>query len=238
MKLPEAVYFEYHTDSAAARANRLRAAVLGANDGIVSVAALVVGVAGASGGSNQIFITGLAGLLAGALSMAVGEYVSVSSQKDTEIALLEKERFELDNFPEHELTELADIYEKKGLSRETAEVVAKELTTHDAFGAHAEAELQLDPNDRTSPVQAAVASAVSFLAGALIPFVAILWPPAPLKIPVTFGAVLVALLITGIVSARVSGAPMLKVTTRVVVGGMLAMLITFGIGKLFGVTTV
>lgn len=236
MKLSEAAYFEYHKDSAAARANWLRAAVLGANDGIVSLAALVVGVTGATDASNTIFVTGLAGLLAGALSMAVGEYVSVSSQKDTEIALLEKEQFELDNFPEHELTELADIYEKKGLRRETAELVAKELTAHDAFGAHAEAELQLNPSERTSPWQAAFASAASFVAGALIPFVAILLPPAALKIPVTFGAVLVALLITGIVSARVSGAPVLKVTSRVVIGGMLAMFITFGIGKLFGVT--
>ncbi|MEY3784063.1 MAG: hypothetical protein RLZZ230_385 [Candidatus Parcubacteria bacterium] len=235
MKLPESIHFEYHEQSAAARSNWLRAAVLGANDGIVSLAALVVGVAGAADGSSHIFITGLAGLLAGALSMAVGEYVSVSSQKDTEIALLNKERLELENFPDHELAELADIYEKKGLSRATAEIVAKELTDHDVYGAHVEAELHLDPDERTNPWHAAVASASSFVVGALIPFVAILLPPDSLKIPVTFGAVLIALLITGIVSARASGAPVLKVTSRVVVGGMLAMLITFGIGSLFGV---
>lgn len=237
MKLSESAHYEYHGESAASRSNWLRASVLGANDGIVSLAALVVGVAGAAGGSSHLFITGLAGLLAGALSMAVGEYVSVSSQKDTEIALLHKERLELENFPEHELAELTDIYEKKGLSRATAEIVAKELTAHDAFGSHVEAELNLNPDERTNPWHAAVASAASFVAGALIPFIAILLPPPALKIPVTFGAVLIALLITGVVSARVSGAPLLRVTGRVVVGGMLAMLITFGIGTLFGVST-
>jgi vacuolar iron transporter family protein len=208
---------------------------LGANDGIVSLAALVVGVAGASDSSHTIFVTGLAGLLAGALSMAVGEYVSVSSQKDTELALLEKERFELEHYPEEELAELAGIYEKKGLSRATAEMVAKELTAHDAFGAHVEAELKLDPHERTNPLQAAFASAASFIAGAVIPFIAILLPPASIKIPVTFASVLVALVATGIISARVSGAPVLKATSRMVAGGILAMLITFGIGSLFGV---
>jgi vacuolar iron transporter family protein len=235
MKLPTDTHFEYHQDSAASQSNWLRAAVLGANDGIVSLAALVVGVAGASDSTNTIFVTGLAGLLAGALSMAVGEYVSVSSQKDTEIALLEKERFELEHYPDQELAELAGIYEKKGLSRATAEIVAKELTAHDAFGAHVEAELKLDPHERTNPLQAAFASAASFIAGAVIPFVAILLPPASIKIPVTFVAVLIALVATGIISARISGAPVLKATSRMVAGGILAMLITFGIGTLFGV---
>jgi len=235
MNPSEKAYFEFHQDSASSRSNWLRAAVLGANDGIVSIAALIVGVAGATSESSTIFVTGLAGLLAGALSMAVGEYVSVSSQKDIEIALLAKEKYELDNFPEQELKELADIYEKKGLSRATAEVVAKELTEHDAFGSHAEAELHLDPEERTSPMHAAIASAASFVAGAIIPFVAVLVPPAPLKIPVTFAAVFVALVVTGVVSARVSGAPVVRVTMRVVIGGMVAMMITFGIGALFGV---
>jgi VIT1/CCC1 family predicted Fe2+/Mn2+ transporter len=161
----------------------------------------------------------------------------VSSQKDIEIALLAKEKYELDNFRDEELKELADIYEQKGLNRTTAEMVAKELTEHDAFGSHAEAELHLDPKERTSPIHAAIASATSFVAGAIIPFVAVLIPPASLKLPVTFAAVLVALVITGVVSARVSGAPTLRATTRVVVGGMLAMMITFGIGSLFGVKT-
>lgn len=237
MKPSETAYYEFHKDSASSKANWLRAAVLGANDGIVSLAALVVGVAGATSESNTIFLTGLAGLLAGALSMAVGEYVSVSSQKDIEVALLDKERFELDHFADKELEELVGLYEEKGLSRATAEIVAKELTAHDAFGSHAEAELHLDPKERTSPIHAAIASAASFVAGAAIPFVAILLPSAPLKIPVTFAAVLGALVITGMVSAKVSGAPALRVTTRVVVGGMLAMAVTFGIGTLFGVKT-
>ena len=235
MKLPESLHTEYHGDSSAARSNWLRAGVLGANDGIVSLAALVVGVAGATDASGHILITGIAGLLAGALSMAVGEYVSVSSQKDTEMALLAKERFELENYPDHELKELADIYEKKGLSRDTADMVAKELTAHDAFAAHVEAELRLHPEERTNPWHAAVASAASFVAGAVIPLIAIMLPPATLRIPITFAAVLVALLITGVLSARFSGAPTLKVVVRVVAGGMLAMLITFGIGTLFGV---
>jgi VIT1/CCC1 family predicted Fe2+/Mn2+ transporter len=216
--------------------NWLRAAVLGANDGIVSVAALVVGVAGATNSTNSIFIVGIAALLAGALSMSVGEYVSVSSQKDTEKAYLEKERFELENFPEEELEELATIYQKKGLTRETALVVAKELTANDAFAAHADAELGINPNELTNPTHAAFASAIAFTLGAIIPLLAITIPPASIRVPITFAAVIVALILTGLVSAHIGGARKTRATIRVVLGGILAMTITYGVGQLFGVT--
>jgi VIT1/CCC1 family predicted Fe2+/Mn2+ transporter len=225
---------EPHADANGEQSNWLRAAVLGANDGIVSIAALVVGVAGATD-SSHIFIVGIAGLLAGALSMAVGEYVSVSSQRDTEKALLAKEIFELENYPAEELEELTKIYEKKGLGRSTAEIVARELTKHDALAAHAESELNIDPDDLTNPWHAAIASGASFTVGALIPLLAIILPPDSVRIPITFIAVVVALIITGVLSARVSGARVSTVTLRIVAGGIVAMIITFGIGKLFGV---
>ena len=227
---------EFHTDKTGAQLNWLRAAVLGANDGIVSVAALVVGVAGATTSPDFIVAAGVAGLLAGALSMAAGEYVSVSTQRDTEKALLEKERSELANEPEKELAELASLYEAKGMSTSTATLVAKELTAHDAFAAHVDAELNIDPHDLTNPWHAAFSSAVAFLAGAIIPLVAIAVPPASIRIPVTFASVLVALAITGVLSAQVGGAGKAKATLRVVLGGALAMAITFGVGKLFGST--
>ena len=237
MRLPENAHRELHPEPSASRLNWLRAAVLGANDGIVSIAALVVGVAGATDSLGAILISGIAGLTAGALSMAVGEYVSVSSQRDTELALMEKEREELERFPVEELEELTTIYEKKGLTRSTAETVAKELTASDAFGAHAEAELGIQPGELTNPWHAAFASAASFIAGAIIPLIAITLPPASMRILVAFIAVVVALLITGIISARVSGARVHVVATRVVAGGALAMAITFGIGWLFGMQT-
>jgi VIT1/CCC1 family predicted Fe2+/Mn2+ transporter len=218
--------------------NWLRAAVLGANDGIVSVAALVVGVASATSSSSSILIVGIAGVLAGALSMSVGEYVSVSSQKDVEMAYLEKERFEVENFPEEELEELTQIYEKKGLKRETAMLVAQELTEKDVFAAHADAELNIDPNALTNPAQAAIASALSFAAGAIIPLLAITLPPASVRIPIEFAAVLVALVITGYWSAQVSGTGKTRAILRVVIGGVIAMIITFGVGHLFGLTHV
>lgn len=228
------VHHELHTGSRT-KLNWLRAAVLGANDGIVSVAAIVVGVAGASNSAGFILTAGVAGLVAGALSMAVGEYVSVSTQRDTEKALLEKERLELQNEPAEELEELALIYEAKGLTKATARTVAAELTAHDAFAAHVEAELHIDPNGLTNPWHAAFASAAAFLAGAFIPLVAIALPPENLRLPVTFAAVLIALVITGTLSAHAGGANKMKATVRVVAGGVLAMVITFGIGKLFGV---
>ena len=196
---------------------------------------IVVGVAGASNSPGFILTAGVAGLVAGALSMAVGEYVSVSTQRDTERALLAKERNELETVPEQELQELADIYRAKGLSIETAHKVAEELTAHDAFAAHAEAELHIDPTDLTNPWHAAVASALAFLAGAVIPLIAIVLPPESLRVPVTFVAVLAALVVTGTLSAYAGGANKTIATIRVVGGGALAMAITFGIGKLFGV---
>ena len=230
-----AVHHEPHADNSSSKLNWLRAAVLGANDGIVSVAAIVVGVAGATNSSGFILTAGVAGLAAGALSMSVGEYVSVSTQRDTERALLEKERGELRDEPEAELEELAALYQAKGLTEATARTVARELTEHDAFAAHAEAELHIDPNDLTNPWHAAFASAAAFISGAIIPLIAIIWPPASLRIPITFIAVLIALAITGTLSAQAGGASRMKATMRVVVGGAIAMAITFGIGKVFGV---
>jgi len=218
------------------RLNWLRAGVLGANDGIVSTAGLVVGVATATAARGPILTAGLAGLAAGAVSMALGEYVSVSSQRDTERALLRQERRELREEPEAELAELAAIYEAKGLKPATARQVAKELTEHDAFAAHAEAELGIDPHELTNPWYAAGASAVSFTIGALLPLAAILLPPQSLRTPVTFAVVLVALAITGTVAARLGSAPALRAAVRVVVGGALAMVITFLIGHAFGTT--
>ena len=228
-------HIEFHTGGAGAKLNWLRAAVLGANDGIVSVASIVVGVAGASNSTSFIITAGVAGLTAGALSMAVGEYVSVSTQRDTEKALLEKERGELRDVPEAELQELATIYQAKGLSRETAQIVAQELTAHDAFAAHVEAELHIDPDDLTNPMAAALASAAAFLVGGIIPLISIIFPPEDLRIMVTFVSVLVALIITGTLSAYAGGANKTRATIRVVVGGFLAMIITYGVGKLFGI---
>ncbi len=215
--------------------NWLRAAVLGANDGIVSLAGLVVGVAGATSSSSVIFTAGVAGIIAGAISMATGEYISVSSSRDTEKALLEKELYELKHYPKAELEELACIYEKKGLSKATAMTVAKELSLKDAAAAHFDAELGIDPNNLTEPWHAALASAASFFIGALIPIIAIILPPEPLRIPVTFISVIVALFITGILSAKVSGANVLKATIRVVIGGAFAMIVTYSIGRIFGI---
>ena len=231
-------HHELHSGSSVSKLNWLRASVLGANDGIVSVAALVVGVAGASDSGGFILTAGIAGLLAGALSMAVGEYVSVSTQRDTEQALIAKERYELTNEPEAELEELIGLYEKKGLSRGTATQVANELTAHDVFAAHADAELHIDPNNLTSPWQAAIASAASFTVGAIIPLVAIVLPPASVRVPLTFVAVLVALMITGSLSAYAGDANKTRATIRVVLGGAFAMVVTFGIGKLFGVASI
>lgn len=216
------------------RLNWLRAGVLGANDGIVSVAGIVVGVAGASSARGPIFTAGVAGLAAGAVSMALGEYVSVSSQRDSEKALLVQERQELRDGPEQELLELAAIYRAKGLSAGTAHTVAVELTKHDALGAHLDAELGIDPDDLANPMQAALASAVSFTLGALLPLVAILLPPQALRVPVTVVAVLLALGIAGAVSARIGGSRPRPAVMRVVLGGAAGLALTYSIGHLFG----
>jgi VIT1/CCC1 family predicted Fe2+/Mn2+ transporter len=169
--------------------------------------------------------------------MALGEYVSVSSQRDTERALLRQERRELREDADAELAELAAIYRAKGLRPETAEQVARELTEHDAFAAHAEAELGIDPEALTNPWHAALASAISFTVGALLPLAAILLPPQPLRVPVTFAVVLVALAVTGTVAAKLGSAPAGRAAIRVVVGGAIAMVVTFVIGHAFGTTT-
>lgn len=229
---------EFHFDTSGQMLNWLRAAVLGANDGIVSVAALVVGIAGATDNTGFILTAGIAGILSGALSMAAGEYVSVSTQRDTEHALIEKEKHELATMPEQELEELTQIYQSKGLTRPTAENVARELTAHDAFAAHAEAELHIDPDNLTNPWYAAIASAISFTLGALIPLAVMIFTPVAIRIPLTFVAVGIALAVTGAWSAHAGGSGKWRATIRVVIGGTLAMLITFGVGKLFGVAIV
>lgn len=229
---------EAHTESVSSRLNWLRAGVLGANDGIVSTAGLVVGVAALSVDRGPILAAGVAGLVAGAVSMALGEYVSVSTQRDSERALLEKERIELRDSPTAELAELASLYRAKGLTAETARIVAEELTVHDAYAAHVDVELGIDPDDLTNPIQAAVSSAVSFTVGALLPLIAILAPPATARIPVTFVAVLIALALTGTVSARLGGADRRRAVVRIVAGGAAAMIVTYVIGQLLGVAGV
>ena len=225
---------EPHGGAINTKLNWLRAGVLGANDGIVSVAGIVIGVAAATTERGPVLAAGVAGLAAGALSMALGEYVSVSTQRDTEQALLAKERRELIEEPEAEFQELIGLYEAKGLSPQTARTVAEELTEHDAFAAHIDIELGIDPDELTNPWHAAISSAIAFTVGALLPMLAILLPPASVRIPITFVAVLLALAITGWVSARLGGADPRRATQRVVIGGALAMAITYGIGLAMG----
>ncbi len=217
-----------------ARLNWLRAAVLGANDGLVSTAGLVMGVAGATTSRSALLTAGLAGLLAGALSMAVGEYVSVSSQRDSERAALRQEQRELAEDPQAELAELAGLYEEKGLPPELAREVALRLTEHDPLAAHADAELKIDPDELTSAWQAAWASLASFTAGALFPLLAVLLLPAGARAPGTAGTVLCVLLLTGATSARLGGAPPGRAVVRNLVGGGLAMAVTYGAGVALG----
>ena len=225
---------EPHSGGTAGRLNWLRAAVLGANDGIVSVAGIVIGVAGATTNRGPIFTAGLAGLVAGAVSMALGEYVSVSSQRDSERAQIKQEKGELAASPEAELTELTALYEAKGLSAATAHTVAVELSARGALAAHLDAELHIDPADIPSPVQAAGASALSFTSGAVLPMLAILLPPAGLRVPVTFVAVLIALGLTGALSAHLGSSNVRRAVLRVVIGGALGLAFTYGVGHLFG----
>ena len=231
---------EPHGSGLATRLNWLRAAVLGANDGVVSTAGLVVGVAGATTSRSVILTAGLAGLFAGALAMAVGEYVSVSSQRDSERAMLALERRELAETPKPELAELAGLYQAKGLSPQLARQVAEQLSAHDALAAHAEAELGINPRELTNPWHAAGASFAAFSLGALLPLVAILAPPASLRVVITVVVVLAGLVATGVASARLGHASPLRAAVRNVVGGTIAMAVTYGIGtaesasRLFG----
>jgi len=225
---------EPHQQGLAQRLNWLRAGVLGANDGIVSVAAVVVGVAGATSDVAPILTAGIAAVVGGAISMALGEYVSVSSQSDSERALIAKEKRELREMPDEELDELAGLYEAKGLRPETARQVAVELTAHDAVAAHLSAELNIDENDVVSAWHAAIASAAAFTLGALLPMLAILLPPAEARVPVTFVAVLIALALTGWVSAWIGGSSRVRAIVRVVLGGALALAATYVVGTLLG----
>ena len=225
---------EPHDGALGARLNWLRAGVLGADDGIVSTAGLVVGVAGATAATGPILTAGVAGLVAGAVSMALGEYVSVSSQRDSERALLDKERAELAESPEEELEELAAIYVAKGASPQTARVLAQELTAHDAFAAHVDAELGIDPDQLTNPWQAAISSAIAFTAGALLPLLAIALPPPSARVPVTVVVVLLALGLTGAIAARLGSARVRPAVLRLMAGGALAMAVTYAIGQLVG----
>ncbi len=221
----------------ASKLNWIRAGVLGANDGIVSIAGLVLGIAGASHTISIIFTAGIAGIIAGAISMAAGEYISVSSAKDTEKALLDQEREKLRNNPEAELHALTKIYEEKGLSEKTANAVAHELTLHDAMGAHFDAKLGIDPDNLTNPWHAAIASATAFTVGAVIPLIVIVLSPIRLQIIITFTTVLITLAITGAVSAKFGKSSITKATIRVVTGGALAMAATYGIGIMLHTTT-
>lgn len=228
---------EPHREGLAQRLNWLRAGVLGANDGIVSTAAVVVGVAGATPEVGPVLIAGAAALVGGAISMALGEYVSVSSQRDSEHALIAKETKELEDEPHQEFDELVGLYEAQGLTTETATQVARELTAHDALRAHLSAELNIDPDDVVSPWQAAFASAIAFTVGALLPMATILLLPHPARIAFTFVAVLLALAITGYVAAWIGGARRGRAVIRTVLGGALALAATYAVGLLFGTTT-
>lgn len=218
---------------AIARIGWLRAAVLGANDGIVSTASLIVGVAAASGPKSAILLTGIAGLVAGAMSMAAGEYVSVSSQADSEAADLARERGELDGMPAQELAELTAIYVGRGLDPALARQVAEQLTTRDALGAHARDELGISEHTTARPIQAALTSAATFAVGAAMPLAAVLFAPAGWLIPSVSAASLVFLGMLGAMGASAGGADVWRATGRVVFWGALAMAVTAGIGRLF-----
>lgn len=218
------------------RTGWLRAAVLGANDGIVSTASLILGVAAAGAGSQGILVAGVAGLVAGAMSMAAGEYVSVSSQADTEQADLIRERKELEETPELERAELTRIYVKRGLDKELAFNVATQLMEHDALGAHARDELGISDTLAARPVQAAFASAATFAVGAVLPLLVVVLFPVSVLVSAVSGSALLFLALLGYLSARSGGAPVVRAILRVTFWGALAMALTAGVGALLGVT--
>lgn len=217
------------------RSNWLRAAVLGANDGIVSISALLVGVASATPDAKAVMIAGIAGLVAGAMSMAAGEYVSVSSQSDIERADIEREKEYLQAQPDDEWAELVQIYRARGLSEQTALKVATELTAHDALGAHMRDELGILDEHAANPLQAAFASGVTFSAAAAIPLLGALLAPINMVVPVVLVVTVFALFLLGVLGAKAGGAPVLPAVIRVVLWGIFAMLVTAGIGHFFGV---
>jgi vacuolar iron transporter family protein len=219
-----------------AKLNWLRAAVLGANDGVVSGSGITIGVAAADPANlPAIMLAGVAGLLAGASAMAMGEYVSVASQRDTEEALISQERHDLLHTPEEEFDELVEVYRRQGLSEATARTVVEELTAHNTLAAHLRAEYGVHQDELTTPWHAAIASAVSFTAGFLLPLLSMVLCPAELRIPVTVVVGLVGLFLTGWTSAVISGSSKTRPIARNVVGGGIAMLVTWGISRLFGV---
>ncbi len=218
------------------RSGWLRAAVLGANDGVVSVSSLIVGVAAADPNPTTVIIAGIAGLSAGAMSMAAGEYVSVSSQSDTERADIAREAKALEELPEEELAELVAIYQERGLSEKTARIVADELTASDALGAHVRDELGLFEAHAANPLQAAFTSGATFSIAAAIPLIAAFLAPTGSIIPVVLFVTVIALAILGAMGAKAGAAPVLRATLRVVVWGVFAMAVTAGIGSLFGVS--
>ena len=230
--MQHSIHDEVHLSN---RNHWLRAAVLGANDGLISTASLLVGVAAASTSSQTLLLTGMAALTAGALSMAAGEYISVSSQADTEKADLDKERHELTHNSERELIELTKIYETRGLDHVLAHQVAVALTEHDALEAHARDEIGLTDLSQAKPIHASVASGLSFIAGAILPIIGILLLPAQTLVWSLATLTIVGLALLGIISARLGGAPVIPATARVVIWGVLAMVATSLIGGLFGV---
>ena len=228
------MYVEHREQHRTERIGWLRAAVMGANDGIVSTASLLVGVAAANAGSGDVLVAGVAGLVAGAMSMAAGEYVSVSSQADTEKADLNRERKELAADGESERNELAAIYVSRGLDPSLARQVAEQLMTHDALTAHARDELGISDISTARPVQAAFASAATFAVGAVIPLLTVLVVPKPMLIPVVVGTSILLLALLGGFGAHAGGAPVTTAALRVMFWGGLAMALTAGVGALFG----
>jgi len=217
------------------RSNWLRAAVLGANDGIISIASLAIGVAAASSSREPILLATVAGLVAGALSMAAGEYVSVSSQTDIEKADIAREQQELADMPEQEMQILAEIYERRGLSKETALQVAKELTAADALGTHIRDELGINEISQAKPIQAAFASGAAFTAGGLLPLLVTLWAPVAGMEYFLYGFTILSLIILGAVSAKTGGSSVGKAVLRIVIWGSIAMGLSALVGYVFGV---
>ncbi len=226
-------HYEKHRSG---RTGWLRAAVLGSNDAIVSTASLMIGIAATHASSNAILISGFAALTAGAMSMAAGEFVSVSSTADTEAADIAREKEELETTPEAELAELAGIYHKRGLDKELSLNVAKQLSAHDRLGAHLRDELGIDEHNRARPFQAAWISAVSFAVFALLPILGLVIAPARYRMYSIASITLVSLAALGALGGHLGGAPKLRATLRVTIGGALAMAVTAGIGHLLGVT--
>ena len=217
------------------RSNWLRAAVLGANDGIISISSLAIGVATASTERDPILLATIAGLVAGALSMAAGEYVSVSSQTDIEKSDIEREKLELEQMPETELSILAQIYEKRGLKKETALQVAKELTAADALGAHIRDELGINEISQAKPIQAALASGAAFTAGGILPLLVAVFAPVTNMEYFLYGFTMLSLIILGAVSAKTGGSSISKAIIRIVIWGTIAMVLSAAVGYMFGV---